>query len=152
MSLNVIGLLAAIESHALSLGRFDRVNTHEPKNAPGSGLTCAIWADRIEPARGASGLAATTSRVTFNIRVYTSMLQEPQDAIDPAVMEAVDALMAAYSGDFELGGQARNVDLLGQTGTPMQAQAGYLTIGSTMYRVVTVTLPVLVNDLWEQVP
>ena len=151
MTLNVTGILAAVESHALRLGVFDRVGRHEPKNAPGNGLTCAIWVDRIEPARGNSGLAETTARITLNVRVYTSMVAEPQDSIDPSVMEAVDALMGAYSGDFDLGGLVRDVDLLGQTGAPLQAQAGYLTIGSTMYRVMTVTLPVLVNDLWEQV-
>ncbi|MET8987757.1 hypothetical protein ABZW49_20110 [Nonomuraea wenchangensis] len=78
------------------------------------------------------------------------MLQEPADAIDPAMLAALDALMSAYSGDFDLGGRIRNVDLLGQTGPPLSAQAGYLEQDGNTYRVFTVTLPLLINDVWDQ--
>lgn len=152
MSLNVTGILDALVSHAMASGLFERVNGHEPASAPGHGLTAAAWADSIAPVPAASGLAATSARVVFNVRIYTSMLAEPADAIDPNMLAAVDQLMTAYSGDFELGGAVRNVDLLGQTGTPLSAQAGYLQQDGTLYRVMTLVLPVLVNDVWEQVP
>jgi hypothetical protein len=80
------------------------------------------------------------------------MVQEPQDAIDPGVAAAVDALMAAYSGDFEFGSNVRNVDLLGSAGVPLAAEAGYLNVSGTMYRVMTITLPLIINDLWSQSP
>lgn len=151
MSLNTTAILSAIESHALALGLFESVNTHEPKNAPGNGLRVAIWCDRIEPALS-SGLQQTSARVVFNVRIYSNMLQEPQDAIDPNIATAVDGLMAAYSGDFDLGGNVRNVDLLGMAGPPLQAQAGYLEQDGKMFRVMTITLPLIVNDVWSQVP
>src|SRR5690606_6200689 len=111
------------------------------------GLTCAVWIDLIEPARGRSGLAATSARVVFNVRVYTNMLQNPQDAIDPNVMAAVDALFEAYSGDFELGGDAEFIDLMGATqGHPLRAQSGYINIDNMVYRVMTITVPVVVSD------
>src|SRR3546814_17112169 len=92
MAIQAQDLIDRIASHAMTTGLFDRVNQHEPKSKPGRGLTCAVWIDRIEHARGRSGLTATDARVVFNVRVYTNMLQQPQDAIDPNVMNAVELL------------------------------------------------------------
>lgn len=151
MAINSQRLIDDLASHAMALGYFDRVNQHEPKNKPGRGLTCAMWIDRIQPALGQSGLVSTTARVTFNVRIYTSMLQNPQDAIDPNVMIATDALMEAYSGDFTLGGDAAYIDLMGITqGHTLEAQSGYINIDNMVYRVMTLSVPVIVNDAWPQ--
>lgn len=146
-------LISAVADHALTLGFFERVNRHEPKNAPGLGLTAAIWVDSIAPVRAGS-LDSTTVRFAVMVRAYTSMLAEPQDAIDPNLAKAVDALIGSYSGDFTLGGDfdIRMVDLLGQFGVPLSAQAGYLEQDKKLYRVMTVTNPIIINDAWEQVP
>lgn len=150
--MDVQGIVDAVASHAEATGLFDGgVNTHEPKAKPANGLTCAVWADKIEPYAAASGLNATTGLVTLNVRIYTPFLQQPPDAIDPAVMTAVDTLFTAYSGSFKLGGEVRNVDLLGQHGPGMSAQAGYVNQDGTIYRVMTIVLPLVVNDLWAQV-
>jgi hypothetical protein len=151
-ALNAEAIIQAVVSHALASGRFERVNGHEPKNAPGAGgVTAAVWIESIGPARANSGLQITTALLVLNVRLYASMLTEPQDAIDPRIVAAVDALMTAYSGDFTLGGLVRSVDLLGLAGTPMGARAGYLNQDNKLYRVMTITLPVLKNDVWEQV-
>lgn len=150
MTLDINGITASLESHALSLGVFDRVSGHEPKNAPGNGLTAAFWVESVAPARGMSGLAATSVLLTFNCRVYTSMMTDPQDGIDPLIVGAVDLLLASYSGDFDLNGTVRNVDLLGQSGTPLSARAGYLTQDGKLFRVFTVTIPIVANDIWSQ--
>lgn len=152
MSLDVTGILNAVESHAMAAGLFESVNGHEPKSPLPSGLHCAVWVQSISPVPAGSGLAATTGRVELTVRVYQPMLLDPQDAIDPLVLGAVDLLMGVYSADFELGGQVRNVDLLGQAGPPLSAQAGYLTVGNTLHRVMSITLPLIVNDLWTQAP
>jgi PKD repeat protein len=148
--LDINGIVATVMGHALMSGRFDAVNGHEPKSAPGHGITAAVWFQTAEPAPASSGLAATTIRLALNVRVFASMLSEPQDAIDPNIVAAIDALMAAYSGDFQLGGQVRNVDLLGQAGQPMRADAGYITQDGKPLRVVTILLPLICNDVWEQ--
>lgn len=150
MSIDIVGILDVIVSQAMASGLFDRVNTHEPKSSPGNGLHCAIWVDRVEPARMQSGLDATSIRLTFNVRVYSNMTQEPQDAIDSDIVHAIDVLMTGYSGDFNLGGEARNIDLLGSTGPGLFAQAGYVSQDSKMFRVVTILVPVIVNDVWTQ--
>mgnify|MGYP001614483368 FL=1 len=150
--MNFDAIVDKVISHGLSLGIFDRVNFHEPKNAPGNGLTMAAWIQQVSPAPGASGLGATTGLIILNVRLYSSMTQEPQDAIDPGLISAMDVLFTAYSGDFDLGGTVRNIDLLGQFGTPLSSQAGYLEVAGKMYRIMTIALPIVVNDLWAQVP
>lgn len=153
MAIRSLDLIERIASHAMATGYFDRVNQHEPKSKPGRGLTCAIWVDRIEPARSRSGLTSTDARVVFNVRVYTNMLQEPQDAIDPNVMEATDILFEAYTGDFQLGDDSRFIDVLGMTqGHALDAQSGYININNMTYRVMTISVPVIVTGAWPQVP
>lgn len=151
MSFPIVAVLDAVVSHAMALGRFERVNAHEPKNAPGNGLTCAVWVDGVLPVLS-SGLSSTSTVFRLNVRIFTNMLGEPQDMIDPEVMFAVDELFAAYIGDFSLGGLIRNVDVRGQHGVPLSAQAGYINQDQVMLRVVTITLPLIVNDAWEETP
>ncbi|MER7234026.1 hypothetical protein ABT348_24125 [Streptomyces olivaceus] len=152
MALDTQEIIDRLASHAKSLGLFDQVNKHEPKTAPGRGLTCAIWVERIDPAGTLSGLKSTTGRITFNVRISTRMQQMPQDGIDPNVVRATDALIRAYSGDFTLGGAVLAVDLLGMGGGQgMFAQAGYLRMNETsIYRSITLWVPLLVADLWAQ--
>ncbi|MFI1728184.1 hypothetical protein ACH40E_02875 [Streptomyces acidicola] len=151
MALDIRTILSAVESHALASGYFTAVNGHEPISPPTSGITAAVWVEQIGPARGGSGLASTSTRLALYVRLYSSLVQEPADAIDPDLMTALDALMAAYSGDFTLGGLVREVDLLGAYGDPLSARAGYLAEGGAEYRVFTIALPLIVSDLWEQV-
>jgi hypothetical protein len=153
MALDIDNLLDAVLSHAMASGYFDMVNGHEPKNAPNAastGLVAAVWVDDIRPALSSSGLSVSSALVVFNVRLYSSMLQEPQDAIDPNLVKAMNALFMAYAGDFELGGNARMVDLRGAEGVFLQAKAGYLNQDQKLYRVFTITLPVIVNDAWDE--
>lgn len=151
MALDTATLVNAIASHAASLGVFDSVNGHEPKNAPASELTCAVWAQDLVPVLS-SGLASTSARITFNVRLYTRMLQEPADAIDPKMMDAVDLLLVDYIGNFTLGGLLREVDVRGGSGNPLNAQAGYLSQDGTLFRVITIFLPLIINDLYPEAP
>lgn len=148
MSLNLRDLLDKAQSHAAGTGYFERVGTHEPLNPPGYGLTAAVWIQRITPTR--SGLASTTVRVELGVRLYSPADTQDPDAIDPHLVDAADALMGAYSADFTLGDTVRQVDLLGEHGDPLDAQAGYLEQDDTVFRVITITLPLVISDLWSQ--
>jgi hypothetical protein len=152
VSIDATAIMAAAGSHVAASGHFDRVAGHEPKNAPGRGLSAAVWVDRIAPVPAGSGLSRTSALVVLNVRAYTNMLADPPDAIDPNLVAAVDALMTAYSGDYDLGGLVRNVDLLGAAGGDgMSAQAGYIQQDGKLFRVFTITLPLIISDVWEQV-
>lgn len=154
MALDTKALTEALQSHAMASGWFDDVNGHEPHSIPGHGLTCAVWAQAIRPAPRRSGLQATSGVVVFNVRVYHPIVSEPFDAIDPAMCQAVDALMAAYSADFTLGGRVEAVDLLGAAGAgALSAEAGYVEpADGAVFRTMTITVPCRINDLWEQSP
>jgi len=146
----VRALYDQLVSHALHLGLFENVAGHEPKSAPGNGLWCAIWVQRIAPARS-SGLSATSGVVELRARIGASFMQKPEDAIDPNITTAACTLMGEYSGNFTFGGTVRAVDLLGMAGTSLSAQAGYITIDNRLFRVMEVTVPVIVNDMFAQV-
>lgn len=152
MSIGVVNVFDRVVSHAQSLGMFESVNSHEAKSAPGNGLHCDVVADRLTPARGGSGQAATTGLLVLLVRVMTSMLAEPQDDIDPGILTACDALLGEYSGDFTLGGTVERVDLLGQFGQPLELRAGYIDIDNKKFRVMEITLPLVIDDIWSQVP
>lgn len=148
--MDIAGIYDKVVSHAMALGVFERFPTHEPKNAPGSGITWAITFHRFSPAPRVSGLSATALRLEFLIRFYLPMTMEPQDDIDQMLVEAVDNLGASYTGDFDLDGVVFMIDLLGAYGQPFGGQTGYITIAQTMYRVFDITLPVIVDDVWAQ--
>lgn len=150
MTLNISGILDGVVSHAMASGHFEKVNGHEPANTPSLGLTAAVWTDSVQAVRS-SGLDQTTVQLVFNVRLYASAQAEPADAIDPNMITAMDDLCAAYVGDFTLGGLVRQVDILGAYGRPLLVRAGYVQQSGAVLRVLTITLPLIVNDLWEQV-
>lgn len=147
----VNSLFDQVVSEVMTLGIFDSVNSHEPKSAPQRGLSASVWMDSVTPIGRASGLAAVSGVVVLNIRCYSSMLQQPLDAIDPNLMTAASSLLNAFSGEFTLGGTVRDIDLLGMYGRSLSAQAGYISIDSKMFRVMTVTVPVVINDMFSEV-
>lgn len=153
MTINTEAIVNAVASHAAASGHFERVNGHEPLSPPGSGLTAAVWVQQMRPWAQRSGLAITSARLVLMVRIYSSGLQEPQDAIDPAMMAAADALFIAYSGDFTLGTLVAEVDLLGAGGESLTAIAGWLPLSDgSRWRVMDITLPVVINDAWTQAP
>jgi hypothetical protein len=145
---NATALFRALTSLPKRLGVFDKVNSHEPLNAPGNGVNCSITLGPIGPAP--SGLDATSMRIEFLARIFVPMLQRPLDPIDPQVLAATFALLAAYNGSFELtglvpAGLVRNIDLLAATAAP-----AYLMQDGKEFRVMQVTVPVIVNDAFDQ--
>lgn len=145
-------VFADLESRAATLGLFDKITGHEPKNPPGTGLSVAFWGGPVTPAGRASGLAATSLRFEVLARVFTGADAEPLDGIDPAVFGAAGALLAAYSGAFTLSGDVMAIDLLGAYGAPMAAVPGYLGYGDRFYRVMNVTVPVIADGVLGQAP
>lgn len=153
MTLSIDAITSALADKALILGVFDSVTGHEVKSPPGTGIICEIvfGTFNLEPNR--SGLDTVSFKLVFRVRMRTTWAQQPADAIDPALLKAADALLASYCGGFTLGGLTNAIDLLGLAGgTPISAQSGYIDQGGTKYRIIEITLPVLVDDLWQESP
>lgn len=149
MSIGIAAVLNSLASHAGSLGMFENVLTHEPKSAP-QGPACAIFVSQVVPFKERSGLTSVSVVLVVVVRLYANMLQEPQDDIDRDIVLAADALMTAYAGDFDLGDENREIDLLGMTTPGVNLEAGYLKQDSTLFRVMDITVPVIINDVWTE--
>jgi hypothetical protein len=109
-----------------------------------------VWLKSLSPVPLASGLAATSARLELTVRVYKSMTSKPEDAIDTDLLKAASLLVGTYSQNFQLGGTAMEVDLLGAYGDALGSTAGYLDQDGKLYRIVEITLPIIVVDVWAQ--
>lgn len=150
MALNTAAVVDALDSLCTATGLFQKSITFEPKRAPEGDMTAATWFVRIQTGGNLSGLAKTSVVVEYNIRLYTNMLQEPPDAIDPSLMVAVDTVMTSLHADLSLGGAVRNVDVFGEAGRGVEARSGYLDIDGTIFRIVDIAVPVIINDAYTQ--
>jgi hypothetical protein len=150
VALDLLAYRSAAMSHAQALGVFVQVLDHEPVSAPGSGLIYALWVTDVAPIPARSGLNSVSVRLELNGRVFMPADTEPQGDVDTTVTDAVNGLMNAYAGDFELGGTVAEVDLLGMYGALLRARFGYTRLDSTTYRVATLTIPLVLNDVWTE--
>ena len=148
--MDVEGLTAAVTSRVQATGLFETVNG-EITHQPGQGLRAAVWFDYGEPVAEASGLDAVTVRMDGMVRIFGPVHSLPVDEIDPAMLRALDALGRAYVGGFSLGGLVRDIDVFGRHGRRMSWKAGYLDVEKGTCRVITLTLPLIVNDVWNEV-
>lgn len=141
-------LYASLESAAQSLGLFQAVEAHEPVNAPGRRLYCSIVLGPapMRPLPAASGLAAVSGEITFTFTVWASWNQRPLENVDPEVLAAVASLMTELSGEFSLGGTVRNIDLFSMSATP-----GWIDFQNEQFRVMNLSVPIVINDMFAEV-
>lgn len=153
MTLDTVALQGALRSHGSKLGVFERVEGFDPMNAPGSGLTLALLARRGS-ARPATGLSRSAALVVWIGRIMYPMPKqgEPREDVDPIVLGALDKYVGSLIGAFTLGGLVRCVDIRGMAGTPVEWDLGYVEIDRKMFRICDVTVPLIVNDVWTEVP
>lgn len=151
MTLSIDSITSALESAAQALGVFDSVNGYEVKSPPGNGVHCEIVFGLFELVPVRSGLQDVSFKLTYKVRLRTPWAQQPTEGIDPSLLKACDALLASYIGGFTLSGNVNAVDLLGLAGgTPISANSGYIDQGGVMFRIVEITLPLIVDDLWTE--
>lgn len=141
-----VALFDAMTSAAQATGQFARVNSHDPEVTPGRDISCTITLADISADPNRSSLNEVTGVITFTARLWNNAMQKPLDAIDPAMLTATSSLLGAYAGGFTLGGTVRNVDLM-----KLRAVTGYVNHEEKEMRVVEITVPVVVNDLWAEV-
>lgn len=145
-------LFDAMQSTAQQLGIFEDVILHEPKAAPQSLPLLALWLGPLTPLPLVSGLGVTSARVALRGRIYVSDLVKPEDKIDGRLLNLTSQLVGAFSAGFTLGGQVMEVDLLGAYGEALSSQPGYIEHDGKFFRAQELDLPLIVTDIWEQVP
>lgn len=142
-------IIMAAASDAQQTGWFESVETNEPKSAPHTDKHYALWVMSANPVTSSS-IISTSMRIELAGRFYSDMLQEPQGEIDANLMAIGWDLMERYSSGFTLGGLIRDVDLLGSEGAPLSIRFGYVTIDKRLYRIADLTIPLIVNDVFDQ--
>jgi hypothetical protein len=152
MALGTAALFNALVSHAKASGLFEQVLDFEPKTGPPRALSAAFWAGPLQPIPIASGLNSVTVRFLIHGRLYLMLGAQPEGQIETDMFDALDALMALYCAHFTLGGLVKQIDLLGQHGIPLKAEPGYLRFDKTWYRSATLSIPLIVNNLWTEAP
>jgi len=148
MTSSIETTLVTLSSGLKKMAIFRAVQQVEPKGAPGSGLTVAVYLNSINPAAGVSGLNAASGLYVYTVRIMTNMLREPTEKIDTILAHAVDKVFTFLTGDVDLGANVRNIDVFGECGIALKAQAGYVEVDHIMYRSVDITLPLIINDCW----
>jgi hypothetical protein len=154
-AVNAGDLMSQVESMALATGLFSSVAGHEPVNPPQLGLTAGLFLSDIGPAKGLSGLVATAARLVFTLRIIlpTSGDDPAQlDSIDPSIATATAIVIGAVSAAFTLGGEVFEADLLGRYGAALAGKAGWARIGEQMIRVMDITIPLILDNVWQQAP
>lgn len=148
--LSLAELVEALAQHAHDTHLFDRVAPFETADPTGQRLTFDVWLGRIGPARGRSGLDSTSLRVEMVGRVTVGMARKQPETIDTDLAQAVAALMAAYTGDLDLGVPGCELDALGAYGDPLGGQGGYWAHNGQGYRTFDLTIPIVVDDAFDQ--
>jgi hypothetical protein len=149
VALNIDDILDRIVTHAQNTGWFQTVLEHESKQSGTNSLTASVWVERIVPIRS-SGLSSASVRLDLEMRLYGSTMTEPYGDIDSNLVKATDALFTAYIGDFDLGGNARHIDVFGTYGQPLDVRVGYLNMDGREFRVFQIKIPIIINDAWEE--
>lgn len=148
------GLRSAVLTHAKLYGLYARHQDHEFLTPPGDGLSVAVFGgpDALAPVR-AGGLGLTSGRVELLARIYHPARSTPAGLIDARLMAAADDLIYRLTADFTLNVRARHLDVLGAYGEALRARLGWLPYPEEggVYRVADVTVPIILNDLYEQV-
>lgn len=140
----------ALVSIAQRVGHFDEVAGHEPKNAPGKGLSCFVFYEGKRTIQS-GGLNSSSALVRWVMQVRKSMTSEPQDAIDTDMLAAVDAIYAELIGNFTLDIQGvRGVDVHGAEGDPLNDAAGHVDQDGHKFRFIEVFVGLICNDAWTQ--
>lgn len=144
----------AIQDEFISIaqrsGYFDTAQGHESKNPPGKGIHFEVLYGGKRPAK--SGLSSTSVVAFYLLRVACSMTREPLDSIDVDLAQAADAIWDGVHGGYKFDNitGVRCGDLLGSDGDAMSDESGYITYGSTQYRVIAIRVPVIINDAYNQ--
>ena len=142
MAFDITATLRVVQSALLKGGYFKGgVQIGEPKAPPGTRFTAAV--SMVSVSIPGTVLNALEEVHVVNLRIYDNMMREPQEDVELEMAIVLSDVMNDLAGDFDLGATVRAIDFAGMYGTSMGARLGYLDVGGTMYRVVDLTVPLI---------
>jgi hypothetical protein len=148
MASSITDTLSKIRSAMKRSGIFTEVLGIEPDNSAGAGLSAAVFFTSSHPVELV--LNGMSSLYVYTMRIFTDQLASPPEAIEELIVSAVDKVFDLLAGDFDVGKTVREVDFMGQFGTPVSSSAGYVPIpGNPDSRIVDIIIPLVVNDTME---
>lgn len=147
MSLDTKAIMSKLATIGLASGLFVKVSKYEPRGQPGNRVTLSLISGPLRPITS-SGLNNASLRWQIDGRVYMPMNTEPAGDLDVVLTAAAAKYMEALCGQFTLGGLIRCIDVFGSDGEPLSATPGYIDHNDKLYRVITLEIPLLINEQW----
>lgn len=146
MPFNLVNTLDRIVTYLQGDGGVRLAQTGEPKSPPVT--SNSLFASVIMRSTSVVlvTLNGTIESHTIQIRLYRDMLAEPQKSIEVDLATAAQRIQADLAGEYDLGGGIRNVDVGGEHGQALRTDWGYVTIDQRMYRIVDITVALIVDD------
>lgn len=141
MTVNLKDTIQVIQNHLTASAIFADVQIGEPMSAPDTGDKA--WAAILLGPRRIleTTLATSIEERSVIIRIYINVKREPQQDIEFEMDEIASDTLSRLGGDFELGGDIRQIWVVGMTGAP-----AYQTVGVNMYRLMDIMVPMIVDD------
>ena len=129
----------AMQSHLAKSGYFPGgVEVGEPKSAPADLHAALILGDGIHTG---TTLASTIEQREIIIRVYVNAMQLPRADIEFMLDDVMAEVEADLLGDFTLEVTGvRNIVPLG-----INSRAGYQDVGGTIFRVLDISIPLMID-------
>lgn len=146
------GVLAGIVSVCQKVGSIEQTIAGQGQNPPTAGIGATVWMMPGGTVAKRSGLNTVSIALVFNIRLTLSMQTQPPESIETGLLGAFSDLCNALASGFTLGGQVEQVDLLGAYGERLRWDPGYVQYDGVTYRCVTLPVPVVLDDVWSEVP
>ena len=136
--------LQAISDYIQKSGYVQKSTIGEPKAPPSEPVSAAVFLDSVAVA--ALTLNGTIEVHTVTLRLYMDMLGDPTEDIEFGMAEVVSNISSDLLGEYDLGASIRNVDAAGMHGSPLRATWGYVDVGGKMFRIVDMSIPLIVDD------
>ncbi len=144
MAFNPRPIMERLRSFLAASARFPGgTGIGEPKGPPTSPYAAVILGDITLTELS---LDHASGRVNLIVRIYRDAFGEPLDETEFYLGQTVLELVEDFCADFDFGDD----NVRGLIALEMAARPGYQTIGADpnrVYRVVDITVPLLVNDI-----
>jgi hypothetical protein len=145
MAFLVADTLGIIRDELSKINYFSTVEIGEPKSPPADQYASAyIWMDSVTTVQ--ASLNGSIEVYLTTVRLMTGLFEEPIELIETQTAEAYSKASEALFANFSLDNKIRNIDAAGQYGASYGGTWGHLDLGGNLYRIVDITLPLIVDD------